>query len=254
MTGTNRKGIIVQERDRQFLRELAIMCVVDREQAKCAAGFTSTTRANVRLLALKRAGLLRRFFVGTIGGRALYALSPTGAKLVGVPFRGPRRKTDETLVADFFVMHQLRVNDVYTLLKRDPTRKLVRWIAFHESLESGRSLIPDGYCEIAASGKTIAAFLEIDLGHESRTVWKGKVEAYLRYAASGNFAKQFGHAQFRVLVIANSVKRIQSLRAATASVTEKIFWFASFEEIAKSGFWSAIWMRPQGDALKNLLD
>jgi len=254
MTGNNRKGIIVQERDRQLLRELATMRVVDREQAKHAAGFTSTTRANVRLLALTRAGLLRRFFVGTIGGKALYALSPTGAKLVEVPFRGPRRKADEALVADFFVMHQLRINDVYTVLKCDPARRLVQWIAFHESLESGLSLIPDGYCEIAANGKTIAAFLEVDLGHESRTVWKEKVGAYLRYAIGGNFAKQFGYGQFRVLVIANSVKRMQSLRVATANVTEKIFWFANFEEIAQSGFWSAIWLRPPGDAQKNLLD
>src|SRR5712692_9966610 len=84
MTGNNHKGIILQDRYRHLLRELAIMRVIDREQAKCVAGFGSTPRANSRLLGLTRAGLVRRFFLGTKAGgkKALYALSPAGAKLV----------------------------------------------------------------------------------------------------------------------------------------------------------------------------
>ena len=99
MAGTNRSmkknhpGMIVQSRDLNFLRELGTLGVVDREQFKVIAGFTSTTRANTRLLQLFRAGLLRRFFLGSGGGRkALYALSPKGAQLAGVPYRGPRRR------------------------------------------------------------------------------------------------------------------------------------------------------------------
>ena len=56
MTGNNGKGIVLQERDRHLLKELAVMRVIDREQAKCVAGFGSTTRANNRLLALTRPG------------------------------------------------------------------------------------------------------------------------------------------------------------------------------------------------------
>src|SRR5258708_26414910 len=117
MIGNNHKGIVLQDRDRHLLRELALMRVIDREQAMCVAPFGSTTRANSRLLGLTRAGFLRRFFLGTVGGarKALYALSPTGAKLVDVPYRGPRRGRDETFVADFFVSHQLRINDLYCL-------------------------------------------------------------------------------------------------------------------------------------------
>src|SRR6202521_5487825 len=109
MTGNNHKGIILQDRDRHLLRELALMRVIDREQAMCVAGFGSTTRANSRLLGLTRAGLLRRFFLGTKAGgkKALYALSRTGAKLVDVPFRAPRRAHNEVLIADSFVTHQL---------------------------------------------------------------------------------------------------------------------------------------------------
>src|SRR5690348_2797481 len=74
MLGNNRKGIILQERDRHVLRELGVMRVIDREQAKIVAGFGSTTRANTRLLALVRAGFLRRYFLGMVGGahKSLY--------------------------------------------------------------------------------------------------------------------------------------------------------------------------------------
>jgi hypothetical protein len=260
MTGNNRSGIIVQERDRQLLRELAVMRVIDREQAKRVAAFGSTTRANARLLSLTRAGLLRRFFLGTVGGarKALYALSPDGANLVAVPYRGPRRRRDETLVADFFVMHQLRINDLYCRIAREPVpipgAQFVRWLAFHEPLGAGISLIPDGYAEVATPLKTLAAFLEVDLGHESRSVWRGKVEAYLRYAVTGAFATQFGPSQFRTLVVAPSERRIESLRAATATLTQKIFWFTTFDGIARDGFWSAIWQRSKDDRRLSLIE
>ncbi len=260
MTGTNRTGIIVQDRDRRLLRELAVMRVIDREQAKHAAGFASTTRANCRLLALARTGLIRRFFQGTVGGarKALYALSPKGADFANVPYRGPRRRQDGMIVADFFVAHQLRINGVYIIAKYDvipiPNTAFVRWIAFHEPLEPGLSLIPDGYFEIQVREKTVAMFLEVDLGHESRKVWRGKVQAYLRYALGGTFAERFGHHQFRVLVITDSLRRMASLREATAGLTEKIFWFTTFEAIHEDGFWSSIWHRPRGSARLPLIE
>jgi hypothetical protein len=259
MTGNNRRGLILQDRDRHLLRELAVMRVIDREQAKCVARFGSTTRANSRLLALSRAGLLRRFFLGTVGGarKALYAMSPTGAKLVEVQYRGPRRGQDETLAADFFVNHQLRINDLYCLLKYRPILitgvKFLRWLSFHDPVEPGASLIPDGYAEFATPGRTLATFLEVDLGHESRTVWQRKVQGYLRYAVSGHFTSTFGQPQFRTLVVANSDRRLGSLLAATAALTEKIFWFATFEAVERDGFWSAIWRRASTDQRQPLL-
>jgi hypothetical protein len=259
MHGNNRKGFILQDRDRQLLREIAIMRVVDREQAKCVAGFGSAPRVNSRLLGLKRAGLLRRFFLGSKGRgqKALYALSATGAKLVHVPFRGPRKAHDEVLVADFFVTHQLSINEIYCLLKVRPIpvseAKFVRWMSFYEPLESDARLIPDGYVEILTPHKTLAAFLEVDLGNEGISVWNRKVEAYLRYAISGNFEKRSGQSQFRVLVVANTERRMHSLRAATSSLTNKVFWFSTFDSIARDGFWSPVWLRAQGDQRQSLL-
>ena len=80
MTGSKRTGLVVQERDRKLLSELAVMRIIDREMTKLVAGFNSTRRANARLLQLTRTGLLRRFFIGSIahGRKAVYTLSPKG--------------------------------------------------------------------------------------------------------------------------------------------------------------------------------
>jgi hypothetical protein len=259
MTGNNRRAPVLQDRDRRLLRELAIMRVIDREQAKCVAGFQSTTRVNSRLLSLTQAGLLRRFFLGTRAGgqKALYALSPTGAKLIDVPFRGPRRAQNEVLVADFFVTHQLYINQMYCALKFRPIpipeAKFQRWLSFYEPLESGTRLIPDGYLEILTPDKTLAAYLEVDLGHEGLSVWKTKIQSYLRYAISGSFEKRFSLPQFRVLVIVATERRMHSLRAATLSLTDKIFWFSTFDSITHDGFWSPVWLRANSDQRQLLL-
>src|SRR3989442_14010658 len=109
----NKRRIVLQERDRHLLRELSLMRVVDRDQAKVVAGFRSIMLANRRLLALTRAGLLKRFFIGTVAGgkKALYSLSSLGANLVRVPCTGPRRQNDEVVTVDFFVYHQLGINE-----------------------------------------------------------------------------------------------------------------------------------------------
>lgn len=259
MTGNDQGGLVLQNRDRHLLQELSVMRVIDREQAKCVAGFGSTTRANSRLLALTRAGLLRRFFLGTSSGgkKALYALSPAGAKLVQIPCRGPRRGRDEVLVADFFVTHQLWINRFYCTLKYRPIpipgAEFRRWVSFTEPLERGSALIPDGYAEVSTPGKTLAAFLEVDLGHESRSVWRTKVQAYFQFGTSGNFGKTFGLPQFRVLVVTGSERRMDSLREATAAITEKIFWFSTLDEAAQGGFWSPVWSRPKDDRHLSLL-
>jgi hypothetical protein len=259
MTGNNRRGLVIQERDRHLLRELSIMRVIDREQAKCVAGFGSTTQVNARLLRLTRAGLLRRFFLGTKGGgqKALYTLSASGAKLAHIPFRGLRRRSDEVIVADFFVAHQLTINEMYCNLKFRPIplpeARFEKWMSFFEPLEAGTRLIPDGYLEIGTPQKTLTAFLEVDLGNEGLSVWKGKIQAYLQYAISGNFEKRFGQPQFRVLVIVNTERRMRSLQAATLMLTDKIFWFSTFDAIGRTGFWSPVWLRARNGERQPLL-
>ncbi len=248
-----RHSLIIQPRDLELLRELAVMRVADRELVKIAARFHSTTRVNTRLLALTRAGLLRRFFLGSGGGRkALYALSMKGAHLAQVPYRGPRRRQNEMLVADFFVQHQLTINAVYCGLKFGtipvPRVRFVNWLAFHEPLVANLSLIPDGYVEFATPSGIDASFIEVDLGHEGLAVWKEKTRHYVQLALSGKYERQFKQSRFRVLVLANSERRLHSIRAAVAVVTQKIFWFATLDGVRGEKFFGPVWLRPVGES------
>jgi len=259
MTGNNPKGIVAQARDMHLFEVLAILGVIDREQAKQIAPFGSTTRANARLLSLTRAGLLRRFHLGTERGgkKALYALSVRGAALVGVSIHGPRRRQDQVLVADFFVQHQLAINNLYCAVRcqpiPNPDAQVIRWLAFHQSLDAGSSLIPDGYFEISSPQGIVASFLEVDMGHEGLKVWKAKIEKYVRYALSGHFTERFGQSRFRVLVVASSERRMHAIRKVAAAATDKLFWFTTVDSISRDGCWSSIWLRPKEDEQHSLL-
>jgi hypothetical protein len=245
MGGNDR--IILQQRDLHLLWELSGMRVIDREQAKIVAGFGSTSRANARLLALTNAGILRRFFLGSGGGRkALYALSREGARAAQVSFRGPRRPHDAYLVADYFVGHQLAVNAIYCTLKYGviPVPQVVfhLWQSFHEPVVPGIRLIPDGYVEFMTHRGLSGCFLEVDLGHESQTIWKRKVEHYMDLALSGKYREHFGNERFRVLVLANSERRLHSIRKTASAITQKIFWFATLASV-QSDFFASVWFR-----------
>jgi hypothetical protein len=246
------KALIIQPRDRHLLREFAILEVADCEQLKIVAGFGSTTRANTRLLQLVRAGLLRRFFLGSGGGRkALYALSQKGAHLVDVPCRGPRRRQDEVLVADYYIAHQLAINEIYCTLKYKsvPGIAFERWLSFHQPVTPSSGLIPDGLVDLRTASGTTSCFLEVDLGHESLSIWQRKAQNYLQLALSGDFRKQFGQDHFRVLVLVISERRLQSIRKMVGTVTEKLFWFATLES-ANTRFFTPIWLRSLGDQPK----
>jgi hypothetical protein len=251
--------MIVQPRDLAFLRILATLGVVDRELFKVVAGFSSTTRANARLLQLYRTGLLRRFFLGSGGGRkALYALSLRGAQLVDVPYRGPRRRQGEVLIADFYIQHQLAINEIYCALRHRsipvPGVEFVKWQAFHESVAPSLQLIPDGYVVLTTpSGDKVRAFIEVDLGHEGLSVWGEKARQYKELGDSEEFKRRFEDGPFRVLVLVNSDRRLQTIRKTISAITERIFWFATLESTRRN-FFAPVWLRPVGDHPKPFLE
>lgn len=243
MTGSKRPVIVLQDRDRCLLEELGTMRVVNREQAKIVAGFHSTTRVNTRLLALTRAGLLRRVFIGS--NEAAYMLSGTPLQNAG------------TLPAILFARHQLAINSVYLIVKHQPIPlpcvRLLRWARLDEPISKTVPLIPDAYFELDASGILRALFLEVDLGTEALPVWRHKTQLYIQLALSGDFQKTFGRPQFRVLVVANTDRRLSNIRSMVAKVTDKIFRFTTLGSIHRDGFWVSIWLRPVGDQRSPLI-
>jgi hypothetical protein len=254
----NKTAIAIQERDRRLIAELAIFRVIDREQAKLIASFGSTTRINARLLALTRAGLLKRAFVGTSAGgrKALYSVAPKGAALLGEPVRGLNRPSDAILVGDLFVEHQLAVNAVLLAFKHQPTPDGIQfrqYAVFSAPLAPFARVIPDGYVETEVTGNIRAMFLEMDRGNESSAVWDRKIDSYLKFATSGEFLKQFRHPQFRVLVVCLSDRRSESLARTVQKRTDKIFWFTTLDAIHRGGIWSPIWIRPNDKLRRALL-
>jgi hypothetical protein len=259
MTGNKRIGIVLQDRDRHLLSELGVMRIIDREMTKVVAGFGSTTQVNTRLLELTRAGFLRRFFVGSIGAghKAIYTLSPKGTELVNAKIGGIHRTSGRLVVSDAFVEHQMGINDIYLALKyRSLLRSdihMLRWITFRQSISEAVKLTPDGYFELQAGDALRTMFLEVDLGTEALSEWLKKTAYYLQLAVSGEFQKRFRQLQFRVMVVANSERRLSNIRASVAKSTDKVFWFSTFSTINRDGFWSPIWLRPTGEQRHSLL-
>lgn len=253
MGGSNKRiRLIIQPRDRLLLNEIATMQIIDRELAQIVAGFNSTTRANTRLLKLTRAGLLHRFFVGSVaaGRKAIYTLSKRGGILIGTAYRRISRSHGKTLVGDLYIDHQMKINEFYVVVKHRPLPKdlrFARWCTFHQPLTQNSRLVPDGYFELLSTAGIRPMFLEIDLGHQSMKVWEQKTRHYLQFALSGDFPKIFPHNQFRVLVITTSERRLKKIRSVIAKQTDKIFWLSDFQTINRAGFWSAVWHRPTGD-------
>lgn len=241
MGGNSTRGVILTPRDRELLAELHTLKVIDREQAKLIGPFGSTARANARLLALTRAGYLKRTIVGTIiGGRkAVYFL----------PGRAPGTRRGPLAREEAFG-HQLAVNAVHLEFTHaaQPLREVsgASWQSFNATLAPDLPLVPDGLVEIATLAGRLSAFVEVDRGTESLRVWERKVSLYVELAVSGAH-RQFTEAEhFRVLVIAETTKRRDQLRAEVARQTTKLFWLASMDEIERRGVWSPVWIRSAG--------
>jgi hypothetical protein len=262
MNGNKTRAMILQPRDLEFFHILGESArIVDREQAMKFAGFSSVTRINTRLLKLTANGFLRRYFLGTLkgGSKALYTLSPKGVAAAGIQNnRTVIRPKESLLVGDPFVQHQLSINAVHITARYSDLTAFYSsfqfWRDFTGPLSKAIPLIPDGYFSIQTPQGIRPAFIEVDQGTESLKVWAKKVALYLQLALSETFKQLFHHEQFRVLVIANSERRLLSIRNAVQKQTTKIFWFTTLEEINRAGLWSPIWLRPDGNQKLALLE
>jgi hypothetical protein len=237
---------------------LANCKIIDREQYQLVVGIHRINRANDRLHRLHAAGLIRRNFLGTLSGgrKAIYSLSPRGAKLIGrEKFWRFQRPEDELLIGDSFTAHQTAVNWFWISAKyRCPGRvEFLRWINLHEPLTAALPLIPDGYFVVNVDGNPFAHFVEVDLGTESSRVWERKTMLYLKLATSGEFARLFKADRFRVLVTAPSGRRLTNLRSTVQKQTSKIFYFIENQIIYRDGIYVPQWLRPEGADRQSLL-
>ncbi|MES2221677.1 MAG: replication-relaxation family protein [Acidobacteriota bacterium] len=238
-----REALILQPRDQLLLHFLAELRILDRSQIERLAGFGSISRVNVRLARLRGNGLILRYFTATSTGsrRSIYALSKQGAREVSTPYRPLKWPSDTIVLGNAFVAHQLTLNDLYIRAMKEG----IRWQRPDKPLVPAVPLIPDAYMKDAST----SFFVELDLGTEALPVWTRKVTEYLKLAVSGTYLQIIPHSFFAVLIVANSEKRLRSLRQQVAKQTQKLFWFATLETINRQGFWSVSWLRATGDHL-----
>ncbi len=245
-------GTMVTERDRELLRTLAVARVLDAAQVQLVGGFSSLRRTNRRLLKLVCAGLLKRWFLAATGGgqKAIYGLSLQGATLIGEPrARVVRLKQDSLITHSEFLAHQQAVNAVFLLARFQPLPSGLscrKWLNFREAFSPAIPLMPDGYFEIDQGELIHPMFLEVDLGTERAQVWRRKVELYLKFAIGGEFERLFRLKRFRVLVLLPSERRLEAVRRTVAKRTEKLFWFATQDQVATQGLAASLWLRPVG--------
>lgn len=251
MGGANGKPrILLQSRDLRLLEELSILRVVDREQASVVAPFASKTRANARLLALTKAGLLHRAHLGTIAGgrRAIYCRADSPAFI-------KRLAGGQEYVPTLGLLHQLAVNEVYlgAAYIKSTAGAIAYWRTLEEPIAAAVPLIPDGYFEIVRSDERDSFFLEVDRGTESLGTWATKVRRYLALATTGLFERQFRSHRFGVAVVAHSDRRLAGIQRTIAAQTHRIFWLTTITSIKRDGFWSPIWLRPVGTEKHSLV-
>jgi hypothetical protein len=252
MSTAKNVGTITTSRDLLILRTLAVTRVLDVDQVIAIGGFTSVRRTNRRLLKLVRAGLLKRWFVGTASGgqKALYGLSPQSATLIGETRQGLIPWIQDSLITSSqFLGHQFAVNAVFIQARfRSLPSGLSceRWMTFREPLSPSVPLMPDGYFELVQENASHPMFLEVDLGTESSRVWKRKVELYLKFALGGEFERMFHQQRFRVLVVLHSERRMEAIRKTVTRRTEKLFWFSTQDDVSREGLGIPIWLRPTG--------
>jgi hypothetical protein len=258
MAGNRKRGAVVQARDLTLFREMGTLRVADREMAKLAAGFRSTTRVNERLLKLTRLGLLKRFFAPSENGgmKAIYGLTLKSAAMVDATSGDFQISAKGKISRSAFLEHQMAVNQIYLQAKfgaQPEGATFLRWISSRQSLAPSIPLVPDGYLEVQTPTGIRANFIEIDLGTESSKAIAGKAEKYLQLAVTGKFHEIFKRSRFQVLLITTGPKRVSSLRQAVSKVTDKLFWFSTLNAVSERGLWEPIWQRPSSSEPISLL-
>jgi hypothetical protein len=252
------KGMVLTERDRAVLRDVAELELVSRPQFQRRKHFGSRTRANAVLARLVRFGYLATRRQPVVGGsrRVLYHLGPVGQELLGIDSNGNLKGRRMKQLSDLFIEHHLRTNDVRLgfWVAAHPQYSFDRWITDAALRPLNLGLVPDGYVEYRHSGLSFAAFVELDLGTETLGRWEGKTREYLKLAYSGAFRSAFKHHYFRVLVITSSPGRLQSLQKTIGRITPKIFWLTTIDDVYRDGPMGLIWHRPQGTTLHSLTE
>ncbi len=263
--------LVIQPRDEGILTLVAEFRLLSREQLQKLLDFPCITRINVRLRKLYDNGYLLRRFVPTPKGsaKALYFLGPKGigivSKSLGVdPLILEKERENLSEGKDLFLNHQLCLNEFrmrFTLaIKDNPQIALERWLTEKDcsveipSERRNKTLRPDGYICFSIQRRLYSFFLEVDCSTMSNGRIKSKVMAYLNYARSGLYKKDFGLEYFRVLFVTKTQARLLNLKSTIEKLTDKMFYLSTFDQLSCNPIQDRVWIHAGRRNLFSLLE
>ncbi|MDP2960722.1 MAG: replication-relaxation family protein [candidate division Zixibacteria bacterium] len=218
--------------------------------------FSSKSFADRRLRKLYDHEILERIIRPVTQGKAelLYAIGPEGARQLSGHLGIPKDKLGWSQkgngVKPEFIQHQLDLNSlrlaIEDVIEKSSGYTLLRWENnIKIKVKRGLNLIPDAYLSLATPRGNTFFFLELDRATETVTgKFRKKMESYQIIRERGEFKRQFGRENFRVLIVTTSEARLKSLLGVFNDMRLKIlFWLTTFDLILSETILGNIWLR-----------
>lgn len=214
---------------------------------------------------------IQRPHFGSHTADTVYAIAGRGADTIaeqrGVDRGQVRWRKYHNLVGLPYLHHRLATNDLRIALTVGSPRlgaSLAHWYyepPIREAIEDPVAPIeqlsfrPDAYLRLRfEDGRTIHAFVEIDMATESNLRFAGKVRRYVAYKDSRLFRSRVGGRSFRVLITVPSTARLTSLKRVVEKYGgERMFWLARQADVEPDKVGAATWRLGGSDERVSLM-
>ena len=252
---TPRGRLKLEPRDIEILKTLLDYRFLTSSQIQ-RIFFSSKSFADRRLRNLYDHGMLERIVRPVTQGKAelLYAIGSEGARQLSVHLDIPRDKLGWSRkgnsVKPEFIQHQLDLNSlrlaIEEVIEKSSDYTLLTWESnLKINVKQRKNLIPDAYFALSTPRGNTFFFLELDRATETATgKFRKKIENYQIMRERGEFKKQFGRENFRVLIVTTSETRLKSLLGIFKNMRLKIlFWLTTVDLILSETLLGNIWLR-----------
>ncbi len=225
----------ITERDIRMLRDLTLSHVLARDSFLELGYFSSVTRVNSRLRALRSAGLVKRLDT-TFFDQSLYIADRKAGQIIG-------EKVSHLLqhrqASPRYLQHALAVtNTRIALVRKGASAWRFEQQVSHGFSFAGRSLQvrPDGLVIVA---KGLVA-IEVDLGHVAPEKFAEKLRAYDAFVVSGECNRLWNHPSFSLLTMTTGSVRASRLARLVPADAQYTFECRTFDQlgISSPGSWS----------------
>jgi hypothetical protein len=182
----------------------------------------------------------------------IYTLAPLGAEVLAAAFgytADDLRFVTRQVLNWQTLQHLLAINDVRVAVVRacqNEGFQLLEWqderrfrgqpdvVAVHDKGERIKRtpVLPDGYMHLKTPAGIMRCFLEVDRGTEGLPQVAGQIMVYQAYMESGGYEARFGSQSLRILVVTNSMRRLDSLcRTISNAGGGERYWLTTADQI-----------------------